>query len=111
MLEEHCNLIGGRKPNSALISRSITISGRRTSIRLEPGMWNGLNEICKREQLSINELCSLVNGCKSPRSSFTSTVRLFVLAYFRAAATEEGHVVAGHGGGGRKSVVEQMLIQ
>jgi hypothetical protein len=34
-----------------------------------------------------------------------------VLAYFRAAATEEGHVVAGHGGGGRKSVVEQMLIQ
>jgi hypothetical protein len=30
-------------------------------------------------------------------SSLTAAVRVFILAYFMAAATEEGHASAGHG--------------
>ncbi len=30
-------------------------------------------------------------------ASRTSAIRVFILSYFRAAATDEGHIDAGHG--------------
>jgi len=39
-------LVLGDKPSlkTTLISRNIIVAGRRTSIRLEPDMWDGLRE-------------------------------------------------------------------
>lgn len=45
---------------STLISRNVTVMGRRTSIRLEPDMWKALKEIASREQCSIHDICTLV---------------------------------------------------
>jgi len=81
---------------AALVSRNIIISGRRTSIRLEPSMWDALEEVCVREQCNIHQICTLVSSRLSC-SSFTAAVRVFVLSYYRAAATELGHAAAGHG--------------
>lgn len=36
----------GEHSRSTLVSRNVVISGRRTSVRLEPEMWDGLREIC-----------------------------------------------------------------
>lgn len=82
---------------SSLISRNITLDGHRTSMRLEPAMWNALIEICRREKLSIHQICSLVAQHKAEESSFTAAVRVFAMSYYKAAATEEGHQKAGHG--------------
>lgn len=82
---------------SSLVSRNITLNGHRTSMRLEPAMWNALIEICRREKLSIHQLCSMVAQHKSEQSSFTASVRVFAMSYFKSAATEEGHQKAGHG--------------
>ncbi len=82
---------------SSLISRNITLNGHRTSMRLEPAMWNALIEICRREKLSIHQICSLVAQHKGEESSFTAAVRVFAMSYYKAAATEEGHQKAGHG--------------
>ena len=76
--------------------RNVTVSGRRTSIRLEPGMWDGVAEICRREGRTIHEICSMVEKYRRD-SSFTAHLRVFIMNYFRAAATEEGHADAGHG--------------
>jgi predicted DNA-binding ribbon-helix-helix protein len=76
------------------------VANHRTSIRLEPDMWNGLREICRREHLSIHEIATAVSGRKPANSSLTAAIRVFIMAYFRAAATEEGHSRAGHGPGG-----------
>ena len=76
--------------------RNITVSGRRTSIRLEPEMWDGVTEICQREGRTIHEICSMVEKFRRD-SSFTAHLRVFIMNYFRAAATEEGHADAGHG--------------
>ena len=76
--------------------RNVTVSGRRTSIRLEPEMWNGVAEICRREGRTIHEICSMVEKYRRD-SSFTAHLRVFIMNYFRAAATEEGHADAGHG--------------
>lgn len=79
-----------------LVSRNVTVSGRRTSIRLEPEMLDGLMEICRREGVTVHQLTTLVDRCRH-RSSLTAKLRVFILAYFRAASTENGHAQAGHG--------------
>jgi len=87
-------------PRSSLVSRNVTVNTHRTSVRLEPDMWNGLREICRREHMSMHNICSMVAERKAPNTSLTAAIRVFVMAYFRAAATEDGHVKAGHGPGG-----------
>lgn len=82
---------------SSLVSRNITILGRRTSIRLEPEMWTALNDIAKRERCSIHDICGLVFTRKKEQTSLTAAIRVFLILYYRAASTEEGHKKAGHG--------------
>ena len=84
-------------PKSTLISRNITIMGRRTSVRLEPEMWKALREIANRERCSVHDICSLVHLRKKAGSSLTASIRVFLMLYFKASSTEDGHVKAGHG--------------
>ena len=89
-----------RQERSSLVSRNVTIGSHRTSIRLEPDMWNGLREICRREHLSVHDIATVVSVRKGANTSLTAAIRVFVMAYFRMAATEDGHNNAGHGPGG-----------
>ena len=82
---------------STLISRNVTITGRRTSVRLEPEMWMALKEIAKREKCSIHDVCSLISLRKNENTSLTAAIRVFLMLYFRASSTEQGHQRAGHG--------------
>lgn len=81
---------------STLISRNVTLSDRRTSIRLEPEMWDALAEICTRESRSLHDICRQIDRERT-QSGLTAGVRVFILSYFRSAATEEGHAAASHG--------------
>lgn len=87
-------------------TRNVTIGNKRTSLRLERPMWDAIDEICMRENLSIHELASMVNAQRRG-SSLTAAMRVFALAFFRVAATCAGHQKAGHGtltdGDGRDS--------
>lgn len=91
---EMASELGGK---STLISRNITVVGRRTSVRLEPEMWSALREIARREDCKIHDICSLIHLRKNPDTSLTAAIRVFLMLYYRAAATEEGHRRAGHG--------------
>jgi len=81
---------------STLVCRNVTVSGHRTSIRLEPEMWDALHELCRREGKSVNAVCSMVDRARRA-SALTSALRVFIVTYFRAATTERGHWLAGHG--------------
>lgn len=83
---------------SSLVSKNAKVNGVRTSLRLEPMMWDALAEICRREKLSRNELLSMIDG-QRVQSSLTAATRVFVMNYYRSAATERGHERAGHGQG------------
>jgi predicted DNA-binding ribbon-helix-helix protein len=97
-LNEEENMGGSdRKSRSTLISRNITLKGHRTSMRLEPAMWDALIDICRREKLNLHQLCSIVVDHKGEDTSFTAAVRVFAMSYFRASSTEDGHRQAGHG--------------
>lgn len=62
--------------------KNIMIGPRRTSVSLEDRVWDGLVDICRREELSIDDLCTQVND-KRAASSLSSSLRVFQLTYFR----------------------------
>jgi predicted DNA-binding ribbon-helix-helix protein len=80
-----------------LISRNVSVSGRRTSIRLEPEMWQAFQDIARREACSVHMICTLVEKRKRANTTLTAGIRVFIMLYFRAAATDEGHIQARHG--------------
>lgn len=83
--------------SSSLVSRNICVVGKRTSVRLEPEMWAALRDIAKREKCSVHEICTLIYLRKKTNSTLTASIRVFIMLYFKAAATEEGHLNADHG--------------
>ena len=81
---------------SRLVNRNIMAARGRTSMRLEPELWDALLEICRREAIDPGQLVRKVEE-QGHAGGRTSAVRVYVLTYFREAATEQGHVAAGHG--------------
>ncbi|MBY6266268.1 hypothetical protein EI613_30820 [Azospirillum sp. 412522] len=93
-----------------LRSQNIMIGGHRTSMRLEPSMWDALEDIGRREGLTVNRLCTQIKERIEEQArrrginpedadvTLTSAVRVFIASYYRRACTEDGHQRAGHGG-------------
>ena len=86
----------GGEMADTLIRRNVSIHGHRTSLRLEGEIWAALEEICRLEGLSSHQLCALIDN-RWRSANRTSAIRAFIVGYFRAAATPEGHRLAGHG--------------
>ena len=109
--QAHPSPLPTKKPtNSTLVSKNVTVDGHRTSVRLEPSMWTSFTEICRRERASLHTICSAIAQHKPAGTSLTAAIRVFIMSYFRAAATEEGHTKSGHGQGPATNAV-QMLVQ
>ena len=81
---------------SRLVNRNIVSGAGRTSMRLEPELWDALHEICQREEQDVHTLIRQVDS-RRHAGGRTSAVRVYLLEYFRAAATEAGHAAAEHG--------------
>ena len=64
------------------IRKNVTIGHRRTSVSLEAQVWNGLSDICKRESIGMDGLCTMVAE-RRQESSMSSALRVFLLTYFR----------------------------
>jgi predicted DNA-binding ribbon-helix-helix protein len=65
-------------------------------MRLEPELWDALLEICERESQDLSALVRKVEEA-GHSGGRTSAVRVFIVSYFRGAATESGHAAASHG--------------
>jgi predicted DNA-binding ribbon-helix-helix protein len=81
---------------SRLINRNVVAERGRTSMRLEPELWDALAEICQREHQDINRLVRHIESI-GHAGGRTSAVRVFVVQYYRAAACEAGHEAVNHG--------------
>ena len=68
---------------SSLVSRNVKVHGHRTSVRLEPHMWESMIEICRREFCTPDDACSYVDEHRPPHGSLSSSLRVFMLDYFR----------------------------
>jgi predicted DNA-binding ribbon-helix-helix protein len=82
--------------SSRLINRNVVADRGRTSMRLEPELWDALAEICARERQDMSGLVRQIEAT-GHAGGRTSAVRVYLLRYFRDAATEAGHEAANHG--------------
>lgn len=67
------------------LKRSVTISGHRTSVSLEPEFWTALAEIAKETKRPLAQLVDDIDKRHARGKNLSSTLRVFVLAYFRNA--------------------------
>jgi predicted DNA-binding ribbon-helix-helix protein len=81
---------------SRLINRNVFAERGRTSMRLEPELWEALSEICTREGQDMSSLVRKIEQ-RSPGGGRTSAVRVFIVSYFRDPA----HAATGHSGEAR----------
>jgi predicted DNA-binding ribbon-helix-helix protein len=70
---------------SPLVTRNVTVGGRRTSVRLEPDLWEALWEIANRENRSLHEICTDIDRTRG-ETRLTSAMRIYIVNYFRSAA-------------------------
>ena len=62
----------------AVLKRSVSIAGHRTSISLEEPFWSGLREIAEREKLSVQALIGRIDAERGEHN-LSSAIRVFVL--------------------------------
>ena len=79
-----------------LVNRNVVAERGRTSMRLEPELWDMLSEICEREARHMGSLVRQIEAA-GHAGGRTSAVRVYIVNYFYAAATEGGHMTVGHG--------------
>lgn len=95
MDNEHQHVAGVKNPRQgALVSKNVRIHDRRTSVRLEPCMWQALREIAEIERCSIHDLCGAVYDSKEEGASFTAALRVYLMEYYRTAARTSRQVTS-----------------
>lgn len=67
---------------SILESRNVTVGNKRTSMRLEPQMWDSLERIAQTEGVTLNNLCTQID-LRRGEIGLTSATRVFIISYYR----------------------------
>jgi predicted DNA-binding ribbon-helix-helix protein len=68
---------------SSVAKHSIIIDGRKTSISLEVAFWSHLKDIAHSRHATLSGLVADIDQARE-HGNLSSTIRLFVLEYFRA---------------------------
>ena len=72
-----------RDPSSLPI-RNVVVAGHRTSVRLEPLMWESLRDIARRRGVGINELVTEV-AQRRDGLGLTAAIRVYIVEFYRSA--------------------------
>jgi len=78
---------------SSLVIRNIVVAGHRTSVRLEPVMWEALHDISRRLQLSVHDLVTEIDRERTA-SSLTAAIRVYIVDHYRNAASRAAPAAA-----------------
>ena len=67
------------------LRKNVFVGPRRTSVSLEIQVWDALDDVCFREEVTLDEICSDINR-RRLSSSMSSSLRMFLLIYYRYMA-------------------------
>jgi predicted DNA-binding ribbon-helix-helix protein len=67
----------------SLLPRSVYVKGRRTSLRLEPVMWDALADIAEERGRSIYELITEI-ARSNELPNLSAAVRVFIVQFYRS---------------------------
>src|SRR6266852_9239416 len=74
---------------SSLVIHNIVVGGHRTSVRLEPVMWDALHDIAHRLRDTMHHLVTEIDRERTA-SSLTAAIRVYIVDFYRAAALSAG---------------------
>lgn len=74
---------GSQSPEMAA-SHNVSIAGHRTTVRLEPVMWDALKSIANEQNRTVDDLISAIEYDRAV-SSLTSAIRMYVVRHYAAA--------------------------
>lgn len=63
---------------------SLTLSGHRTSVSLEPEFWEALLALADRRGLTVNALAAQIDAARQGNEGLASAIRVHLLAEARA---------------------------
>jgi predicted DNA-binding ribbon-helix-helix protein len=69
---------------SPLAIHNVLVGNRRTTVRLEPVMWDALHDIARRRQLAVNALLAEIEGGPTTYD-LTAAIRIYIVEFYRAA--------------------------
>jgi predicted DNA-binding ribbon-helix-helix protein len=72
---------------SLVVKRSIFLAGHKTSVSLEDEFWTALKEIARGRHMTLSDLVGAIDTQRQ-HGNLSSTLRLFVLEYYRGKAGE-----------------------
>jgi predicted DNA-binding ribbon-helix-helix protein len=75
-------------PRSSLVMRNVVVGTKRTSVRLEPVMWDALKDIARRRQLSVSALVTEIERWRTG-SGLTAAIRVYIVEFYRAAGSAD----------------------
>mgnify|MGYP006292867967 CR=1 FL=1 len=61
------------------VKRSLTLSGHRTSVTLEPPFWDALERMARDCGLSLNAAVARIDAARAPSVGLASTLRVAIL--------------------------------
>jgi predicted DNA-binding ribbon-helix-helix protein len=64
----------------SLQKRSVSLSGHRTSLALEPAFWAALEAIAAARQVSLPVLIASIDDRRAPEDALASALRVFALS-------------------------------
>jgi predicted DNA-binding ribbon-helix-helix protein len=70
---------------SSLVIHNIVVAGRRTSVRLEPLMWDALQDIANQLRVTTHDLVTEIDRERTA-SSLTAAIRVYIVDFYRVAA-------------------------
>jgi predicted DNA-binding ribbon-helix-helix protein len=62
-----------------LEKRSLSLSGHRTSIALEPDFWDALTSLASTEGISLAALVTRIDASRTPEQPLASALRVYAL--------------------------------
>ena len=74
---------------SSLVIRNVVVGGHRTSVRLEPVMWEALRDIAMRRKVTLHDLVTEIDRERTA-SSLTAAIRVYIVDFYRSAALTGG---------------------
>lgn len=69
-----------------MVIKNIRVHDRRTSVRIEEQLWDSLQDVCSRENLSVDQIATLISDHKTHSTSLVGAMRTFLITYFQLAA-------------------------
>ena len=68
---------------SASVLRGVYVGARRTTLRLEPAIWDALADVANQRGQSIHDLVTEIAG-NDPEPNLSSAVRVYIVEFYRA---------------------------